>query len=191
MARDRHFDEHEAQDHKTDTKRPVRRQEFLRPARLHPSNGDLRSTHGAIPARRGRAQRLSGARRSLFPSSFLCLPTSDFRLPISVLLFNPLQIPVINKQPSSQSLSTKKALTELHADARQGRHSRDFQPGSGRRRRPAESPSSTDSSSTGPAPADPSMADDWLGFVDIDPVLAEMGEEFSRRTIGRRNGRRR
>ena len=27
------------------------------------------------------------------------------------------------------------------------------------------------------------MADDWLGFVDIDPVLAEMAEEFSRRTI--------
>ena len=48
---------------------------------------------------------------------------------------------------------------------------------------PDEAVSSTDRSSTGPAaPADSTMSDDWLG-LDVDPALAELGEEYSRRTL--------
>ncbi len=49
--------------------------------------------------------------------------------------------------------------------------------------RVAESPSSTDPSSSCTAAADSPTADDWLGFVDVDPALIEMGDEFSRRTL--------
>ena len=61
-------------------------------------------------------------------------------------------------QPAARASQRTKALTELHADARQGRHRRDCRTRNAgdAAGRPDEAPSSTDPSSTGSAPADSS-----------------------------------
>ena len=76
-----------------------------------------------------------------------------------------------------------KALTELHAETRQGRHRRDCRSRSrgDAASRPAESPASNHPSSPRSLSADVSPGD--LFGLSLDPALAELADEFSRRLL--------